>query len=95
MAYYKTRNAGTWNNGTRNTGGTAQHPGTVAEQRNTLEHQRNTPKYQQNTNVTAGDHLGTMEPYKTKNSCSDFEENLNLTLIHLTLSTQGGNIFYY
>ena len=90
MAYYKTRNAGT-----RNTGGTAEHPGTVVEQRNNPEHQRNTPKYQQNTNVTPADHPGTTEPYKTKNNCSDFKENLNLTLIHLTLSTQGGNIFYY
>ena len=79
----KTRNAGT-----RNTGGTAKHPLPVAEQ-------RNTQKYQQNTNITPADHNGTTEPYKTKNNCSDFKENLNLTLIHLTLSTQGGNIFYY
>ena len=32
MAYYKTRNTGT-----RNTGGTAEHPGIVAEQWNTLK----------------------------------------------------------
>ena len=32
MAYYKTRNTGTQNNGTQNTSGTAEHPGTVVEQ---------------------------------------------------------------
>ena len=95
LAYYKTRNTGTRNNGTQTNGGTAEHPGTVAEQWNTLEHRRNTLKYQQNTNVTPTDHPGTTEPYKTKNNCSDFKENLNFTLIHLTLSTQGDNIFYY
>ena len=71
-----------------------EHPGTVAEQQNTLEHQQNTLKYQQNTNGTPADHPGTTEQYKRKN-CSDFKENLNLTLIYLTLSTQCGNIFYY
>ena len=40
------------------------------------------------------DRAGTTETCNTKNNCSDFIENLNLTLIHLTLSNQGGNIFY-
>ena len=53
-------------------------PGTVAEQRNTPEHQWNTLKYHRNTNVTPAEHLGTTEPYKTKNNCSDFKENLSL-----------------
>ena len=44
-AYYKTRNAGTQNNRTRNTCGTAEHPRTMVEQ-------RNTPEYQRNTNAT-------------------------------------------
>ena len=73
---------------------TTEH-GTPGEQRNTPEHQRNTPQYQQNTNVTLANHPGTTEPYKTKKNGSDFKENLNLTLIHVILSTQGGNIFYY
>ena len=72
--------------------GTTEH-GTVAEQRNTPENQQNTAEYQQSTNVTPVEHPGTMKSYKTKINCSDFKENLNLTLIHLTLSTQGGNIF--
>ena len=36
-SYHKTRNAELQNNGTRNTGGTAEHPETVAEQRNIPE----------------------------------------------------------
>ena len=60
----------------------------------TPEHQLNTSEYQWNTNVIPAEHPGTTKPYKTKNNCSEFEENLNFTLIHLTLSTQGGNIFY-
>ena len=36
-----------------------------------------------------------MEPYKTRNNGGDFKQNLNLTLIYLTLSTQGGDIFYF
>ena len=91
MAYYKTRNAGTRNKGTRNSGGTTGYPGTVAEQRNT---RGAPPEYQRNTNVTPAEHPGTMEPYKTKNNCSDFKENLNLTLLHLILSAKGRNIFY-
>ena len=67
--------------------GTPEHPLTVAEQ-------RNTPKYRWKSSVIPAEHLGTTEPYKTKNNCSDFKENLNLTLIHLTLSNQGGYIFY-
>ena len=59
----------------------------MVEQRNTLEHQWNTSKYQQNTNVASADHSGTMEPYNTKNNCSNFKENVNVTLINLTLST--------
>ena len=47
-----------------------------------------------NTNVIPVEHHGTTEPYKTKNNCSNLKENLNLTLIHLTLSNQGGNIFF-
>ena len=82
------------NTGTRNTDETAEHPGTLVEQLNTLEHQQNTPKHQQNTNITPAD-PGTTESYKTKNNCSDFKKNSNLTLIHLTLSAQGGNIFCY
>ena len=66
----------------------------MTEQRNTPEHQRNTLEYHPNTNVTPAEHPGTTEPYKTKNNCSDFKENLNLALIHLTLATQDGNIFY-
>ena len=73
-----------------NTDRTAEHPATVVEQWNTLEHLR----IQWSTNVTPAEQPGTTEPYKTKNNCSDFEENLNLILIHLTLLTQGGNIFY-
>ena len=79
MAWYKT--------------GTPEHRTT--EQRTLTEQQRNTLKYQQNSNITPADHPGTTEPYKIKNTCSDFTENVNLTLIHLTLSTQHGNIFYY
>ena len=36
MVYYKTRNTRAQNNGIRNPGGTAEHPGTVVEQRNKL-----------------------------------------------------------
>ena len=65
--------------------GTPEH-GTLAEQwRN-----NGTPW---NTKVKPAEHPGTTEPYKTKNNYNDFKENLNLTLIHLTLSTEGGNIF--
>ena len=71
-AYYKTRNAGTRKNGTRNIGGTAEHPGTVAEQRNTPEDQWNTPGCQRNTNIAPAEHPGTMEPYRTKSNCSIF-----------------------
>ena len=91
-AYYKTRNAGKRNNRTQNTCGTAEHPRTVAEQRNnsgTLRNTNGTPA-QRNT---AGK-SGTTEPYKTNNNCSDFKQNLNLTLIHLTLSTQGLRLVY-
>ena len=62
MAYYKTSNTGTRNNGIWNNNGTAEHPGIVAEQRNTPEHQRN-------ANVTPAEHLGTTEPYAMKNNC--------------------------
>ena len=79
MALYKASNAGT-----RNIGRIVEHSGTVAEQRNTPE-QPGIPTEQP----------GTTESYKTKNNCNDFKENLNLTLIHLTLSTQSGNIFNY
>ena len=42
-AYCKTRNAGTLNNGARNTGRTAEQPGTPAEHPEIpTEHQRNT-----------------------------------------------------
>ena len=63
--YYKTRNAGTQNNGTRNTCGTAEHPQTVVEQ-------RSIPEYQQNTNVTSAEQHGTLKPYKEKNNCIVF-----------------------
>ena len=87
MAYYKTRNTGIPNKGTQNTGGTAEHPGTPAEHPEIpTEHQRNSSGPPRNN--------GTIQN-TTKNNCSHFKENLNLTLIHLTLSTQGGNIFYY
>ena len=73
------------NSGTpQNSGRTMEHP----------EHQQNTWKYQQNFNITPVYHPRTTEPYKMKNNCSDFKENLNLTSMHLTLSTQGGSIFY-
>ena len=81
-AYYKTRNAGTRNNRTRNTGGTAEHHRTVGEQ-------RNTPEHQWDNNVTPAEHPGIMKQYKTKKNCSVYKENLNLTLIHLALSIQG------
>ena len=75
-AYYKTRNAGTWNNRTRNT---------PEQWRNseTLQNINGTP-----TQLNTGGKSGTTEPYKTNNNCSDFKQNFNLTLIHLTLSTQ-------
>ena len=38
-AYYKTRNTGT-----RNTGGTAEHPGTAAEQLNITRNTSGTPR---------------------------------------------------
>ena len=74
LAYYKTRNSGT-----RNTGGTAEHPETVAEQLNIT---RNTPEYQRNTNVTTVEQPGTTERYNTKNNCIIFTrkfkpQNLN------------------
>ena len=37
QAYYKTRNARTWKNGIRNTGGTMEHPRTPAEHSRTME----------------------------------------------------------
>ena len=55
-AYYKTRNVGT-----RNTGGTPEHPETVAEHPGTVVEQRNTPEYQRNNNVTPAEHPGTTE----------------------------------
>ena len=88
IAYYKTRNAGTRNNKTWNTSGTAEHPGTVAEQWNTPEHQWNTLEYQQNNSITPAEHPRTTKQYKRKKSVVFFKENLNLTLIHLTISTQ-------
>ena len=54
-AYYKTRNTGTRNNRTQNTGGTAEHPGIVAEQRN--------------TNITPAEQPGTTEPCTVKKNC--------------------------
>ena len=51
-------------------------------------------EYHLNTNVTPAEHPETTEPYKMKNNCSDFKENLNLALIHSTISTQDENIFY-
>ena len=67
------------------------------EQRNT-EHWRNNGKPRNSGRTT--EHPGTpaedtrtTEPNKTKNDCSDFKGNINLTLINLTLSTQGENIF--
>ena len=56
----------------------SETPGTVAEQRNTPKHQWNTLEYHRNTNVTPVEHPGTTKPYKTKNNCSDFKENLSL-----------------
>ena len=41
-AYHKTMNAGTQNNGTRNMGGTAEHPGTIME---TTEHPRTSTEH--------------------------------------------------
>ena len=43
MAYYKTRKAGKRNNGTTNTGGTAEHPRTMAQQQNTTQNTIGTP----------------------------------------------------
>ena len=56
--------------------------------------QRNTSGIPMTNHHNTGGTSRTTEPYKTKNNCKDFKENLNLTLIHLTLSAQGGNIFY-
>ena len=84
-------NCSAWKNSRRN-----RHtikPGTPEHGR--TEHHWNTPKYQQNTNVTPVDRPETREPYKAKNNCRDFKENLNFILMHLTHSTQSGNIFYY
>ena len=36
-----------------------------------------TSECQRNTNITPVEHPRTSEPYKTKNNCSNFEENLN------------------
>ena len=56
------RNSGT----PRNSGGTTEYY---------PENQRNNPEYQRNTNVTPVEHLGTIEPYKskTKNNCNIFK----------------------
>ena len=92
LTYYKTRKTGTLNNRTQNTCGTAKHPRTVTEQwinSGTLRNTNGTPT-QRNTSRKSG----TTEPYKTNNICSDFKQNLNLTLIHLTLSTQGLRFVY-
>ena len=53
------------NSTTRNAGRTGEHSATMTEQRNSSE-------YQRNTNVTAAKHHGTMEIYKTVNSCIVF-----------------------
>ena len=37
-----------------------------------------TLKYHRSTNVTPAEHPGITEPYKTKNNCSNFKENLSL-----------------
>ena len=67
MAYYKTRNAGIRNNGTRNSGETAEYPGTVVKPWWTSE-------YPWNTNVTLTEHPETREAYKTKNNYSVFKD---------------------
>ena len=85
-------NAGTRNNRIQNTGVTAEHPRTVAEQRKNsgiLRNTNGTPTQRNTAGIS-----GTTEPYKTNNNCSDFKQNLNLTLIHLTLSTQGLRLVY-
>ena len=55
LAYYKTRNAGTQNNGTQDTDGTAEHPRTVVGQREhpgiLTEHQRNIYRTPQNNRI--------------------------------------------
>ena len=82
----KTRNVGTWIDEIRKTGGIAEHPGTVTEQQNisgtprntnetSLQHQQNTPEQRNHT--------------KRRKIVVFFKENVNLTLIHLTHSTQG------
>ena len=76
--------------GTRNTCGTPQN--SVAEQGNnsgTLRNTNGTPTQRNN-----GAKSGTTEAYKINNNCSDFKQNLNLTLTHLTLSTQGLRLVY-
>ena len=80
-AFFKTRNGGTWSNRTQNTSGT------VGKQQKTPEHQQNTPEYQWNDNATPAEHPVITKQYKMKN-CSVYKENLNLTLIHLALSSQ-------
>ena len=69
-AYYKTM----YTAGTRNTGGTAERPGTKAKQlniaRNTCETLQNTNGIPTEYNVIPVEHLVTTEPYNTKHNCS-------------------------
>ena len=76
MAYYKTRNTGTQNNGTRNTDGTAEHSGIVAEQRNTSGTPRN--------NVTLHDE-------EQLYLCVDYKQKFNKHL-EITLKKAGQNV---
>ena len=62
------------------------------EQWNT-EYQQNSGRAMKHQHST-GTPAENLEPYKTKNNCSDFKQNLNLTLIHFILSIQSGDIFY-
>ena len=66
-----------WNSGTpRNSDRTTEHHGTPRNTNGTsLQHQQNTPEQRNHT--------------KRRKIVVFFKENVNLTLIHLTHSTQG------
>ena len=68
LTYYIIRNAETRKNGTWNTGGRAERPGTVAEQQNTPEHQWNMPRIPTEHQCST-----SVEPYNTKINCSVFK----------------------
>ena len=59
-----------------------------------MEHRRNTSRTPRNTNRKRTQHQRNTQEQRNHTKRSLFQRNLNLTLIHLTLSTQGWNISY-